>query len=693
MFDSRLKDMLRKRRGHPPTEHLPSRSGAPPRVVVHGQVHVIDTVEKARQMASDIGDMGASFAGLHMEFTEPFSEDQEPDLVDFTRLEPVAVGLAPMTLDDGRLNAVRYAVDVRQPGVLGDLDRVLRMPLTFVTHFYRTTYPGLLGLGLAWPRAWFGSWLAARLLNLGRFHPRYEARHVADEMEEMNANRLARARSVEASTLTHLLNHCGAVSPPLLRRDARLHRRLSERKAFTHQDAAYVVAPAHAAAALYLPLRYELERNGLDHHHDHVELPAALELAKLERRGVKIDREKLDLARRAAESAIEKYGRRLVELGFRERRPGEPMLNQAEKLRVLADRGLLHLFRDSRKKSGMSFNKEKLKQLRHADEVVDLLYRHARFSAIANDRFFMGQYTATEEKVHPQIDPLGAASGRPSFKRPNLVGIGRVMRPVVVPDTPEHGLAELDYDAQELFIAAAHFDDDPLLEDCNNGDPYCLWVREFCAVDLAPGEELLDDRALKKKRGDLRDRMKIPALSMLYGTSDVSLAAQLGVSVREAARWKQNFFDRYHRLRDGMKQAVRQLRDLGAAKTVTGMRRFRGRTGPLSAWEKRWAFNTPIQGGGACILKLLLPRLSAFLEPRGGRVVLPIFDAVLIQFPLARQAELVSGAKEIMIESMQSLYPRTRPRVSVNDKAPGCWNKDGCHDSIEQFLKDPYFQL
>ena len=121
------------------------------------------------------------------------------------------------------------------------------------------------------------------------------------------------------------------------------------------------------------------------------------------------------------------------------------------------------------------------------------------------------------------------------------------------------------------------------------------------------------------------------------------------------------------------------------------MKRFRGITGPLSAWEKRWAFNTPIQGGGACVLKMLLPRLSAFLEPRGGRVVLPIFDAVLIQFPLERKDELVGGSKKLMIEVMKMLYPQTQPRVSVNDFAPWCWNKKGRHDSIERFAEDPYF--
>ena len=73
--------------------------------------------------------------------------------------------------------------------------------------------------------------------------------------------------------------------------------------------------------------------------------------------------------------------------------------------------------------------------------------------------------------------------------------------------------------------------------------------------------------------------------------------------------------------------------------------------------------------------------------------MLPIFDAVLIQFPLSRQEELVNGAREIMIDAMRFLYPNTRPRVSINASAPHCWNKDGLHDSIDRFLEDPFFSL
>ena len=696
MFDSRLKDMLTKRRGHSPVEHLSSRSGAPTRVVVHGRVHVIDSAEKARQMVSEIGDMGASFVGLHVEFTEPFSEDQEEVLEDFTQLAPLAVGLVPMTLDGGKLVAVRYAVDVRQPGVLDGLERVLQMPLMFVTHFFRVGYQGFHGMGLPWPGSWFCTGLGARLLYLGRYHARYEAWYGADDMAEMNADRLAKARRKEASTLAHLLNHSGAVSPPLLHRKTRLHRVLIGRKTFTAQDAAYIVAPAHAAAALYLPLRHDLKRNQLDHHHDHVELPAALEFVKIEHRGVKIDRGKLDLACQAAESAVKEYEHRLAGFGFHWKTTGsgrELVLGHTGIRRVLGRRGHLHLFKDSRTRGGFSFSEAKLEQYRHVDEAVDLLYRHSKYSTIAQDRFFHGDHIGLDGRVRPWIDPLGAASGRPSFSKPNLVGIGRIMRPVVVPDGPEYGLAELDYDAQELFIAAAHYGATQLLEDCNAGDLYCRMMRWLCRSEINAGYRDLSDGELKQKYPELRDRMKLLTLAMLYGMTLSTIAALLKVTERRARSIREEFFSRYWRLRDGMEQAERQLRDRGYIETVTGMKRFRGRKGPLSAWEKRWAFNTPIQGGGACILKLLLPRLAAFLEPRGGRVMLPIFDAALIQFPLDRQEELVNGAMKIMIATMRSLYPHSKPRVSVNVKAPWCWNKNGCHDSVERFLEDPDFRL
>ena len=103
--------------------------------------------------------------------------------------------------------------------------------------------------------------------------------------------------------------------------------------------------------------------------------------------------------------------------------------------------------------------------------------------------------------------------------------------------------------------------------------------------------------------------------------------------------------------------------------------------------------NHVIQGSAACLLKLLLPRLATFLRAHGGRIVLAIYDAVLIQFPLDNQGVVVAGAERIMIEAFQELFPGAKPAIDVNAKDVSCWNKDGASDSIDRLVENPFLRL
>ncbi len=131
--------------------------------------------------------------------------------------------------------------------------------------------------------------------------------------------------------------------------------------------------------------------------------------------------------------------------------------------------------------------------------------------------------------------------------------------------------------------------------------------------------------------------MKVVGLGIIYGRGDKSIASALKVSTTEARRIREQFLGRYPNLRDGIQDAKRNLQDKGYAETVTGMKRYRGDTRPITPWEKRWAVNTIVQGGGAALLKLLLPRVAKFLDELDGGIVLPVFDALVIQFPLGKQ--------------------------------------------------------
>jgi hypothetical protein len=74
-------------------------------------------------------------------------------------------------------------------------------------------------------------------------------------------------------------------------------------------------------------------------------------------------------------------------------------------------------------------------------------------------------------------------------------------------------------------------------------------------------------------------------------------------------------------------------------------------------------------------------------------LVLPIYDAVLIECSADQIDDVIARAVPIMQHAVRAYYPALRPRVEVNRSHPECWNKDGHADSLERFLADPTFSL
>lgn len=670
-------------------------------------VQVVTTGADAERMADALGRLDVAFVGLDTEFRygDP-GDPNDDDWQDLTRLRPLQVSLVAMVPGEGGVGyvPVRYSVDVRRPDTHAGLARALTAPHTFVAHHFKSEYLALRALGLPWPRAWFCTWIAAQMLDLGRHHARYIDPAPTDDAAEETAERAAGERRKSATSLLTQLSRYG-IAYPFGGDKSAMQRRfasLSDEEPLTAADHEYATADAYGAAALYLPQRLALAEAGLAHHYDTIELPAALTLAEIERAGVTVDRAKIRVAREAAERAVTAYERELRAYGFREEvtaTGGTRVMvgSVVERRRVFDELRLLHMFVSGRTASGYSFGKERLKEHQAVHRAIRLLYLHAKYSGILRDRLFAEEFIGTDGRVHPWINPLGADSGRPSFKKPNLVGLGKILRPIVVPDDPGYEIAELDYVAQEVFIAAAHFGDPVLLDDCNRGDPYCEMIRQFCRDDFRGGDVPTDDGGVRavlgsKRFAERRGQMKILMLATMYGMGDKAIATQAGVTLEGAHRLRTRFFERYNGLAMGMERAVHQLQERGYTQTVTGLRRYRGQTGPLSSWEGRWAVNACIQGGATCVLKAGLPPIQAFLGQHGGRILLPIFDANLIQYPRGTGPIVLPGVRDLMIDAMKRLFPGTRPRVDVNALAPWCWNKNGRSDSIERFVEDPEFK-
>jgi DNA polymerase-1 len=112
---------------------------------------------------------------------------------------------------------------------------------------------------------------------------------------------------------------------------------------------------------------------------------------------------------------------------------------------------------------------------------------------------------------------------------------------------PGHALAQLDFKAQEIFIAAALSEDRRLLEDLE-GDPY---------LGLAVRAKFAPLGATKATHNAVRELFKVAMLGTIYGMGEVTLARRLRIDIATAREIQVQFRRHYRALWDWLEAVVR----------------------------------------------------------------------------------------------------------------------------------------
>jgi hypothetical protein len=405
-------------------------------------------------------------------------------------------------------------------------------------------------------------------------------------------------------------------------------------------------------------------------------MPAAVSFARMELAGIRVDVSAAAQVLDASRAAVVLLRRRLVEHGIDDPNSDDQVMRAI----FAAD-----------------LNTPICDEVRLGSHDIEVMAQHNPVARLVQDyracfaasSGVVAQCTQLQgNRVHPAFDPLGTVTGRPTVRQPNIIGIPRVLRPIVIPDGPNYGLFEADYSQQEIGMASRIYDDPRLLDDFNNRDVYVAVARDVVGPLIGENLSNLSDHEIKDHHGAIRTRAKVLVLGIFYGMTEAGVAVRLGVDVGTARLLIDRLHDRYPDLcRNMQAQRERAERD-GYVETITGLRRYRVAKGKLSPAEERWTINAPVQAAGAALLKILLPRLEAALAPLGARVVLPVFDAVVVQAPLDRLDQAGELTRSLMVDVYQEMFPGVRPRVEITKQDPSCWNKAGDSGSLRRFIEE-----
>ena len=618
----------------------------------------IDSREKADRFIELVGRLELGAIAFDTEFSfEGFGTILRSGATwhDPKSTKPLLLSLAAWLPRQERV--IRCAWDLRSDAINAPLEKLFQLPVPFVAHHIQAELHTLWALGVdpEVNQVW-DTLVAAKALDLGEIHTK-----------RYNLLALCERYKIE---------HPFAATKEFMQNTFLGH---ADGSPFVDRQLSYAMSDAEVTLQVYLAQQNDVLKAGLGQHLTSVEFPFALANARMAWDGVGIDQKRVSDLRAGLDRAIEYYQSDLEAVGLQN--PSSPR----QVLRFLIARG----HGDKLYKNGkQSTSDSVLESLEATDPQVTQIRRYRRYSSLRSDPMFSGELIGSDGRLHPNHRHFGAATGRSSCSAPNIVGISKTFRPVVVAP-PGRVLVELDCAQIEVCIAAAVHGDIDLLEAANSEDVYSKMAQLFFAETLSQKERSMSAAEFKVARRDLRSQIKVFVLGIIFGMSEHGVADRFGVTLKEARIQLDAFFDRFPSIAQSMERAYVDGQVRGYSAMIGGLRR---KIQPGSQ-AKNQHINTPVQGAAGVVFRRAVADMYRHFRGSTVQLVLPIHDAVLLECNEPEVDQVAGEAAFIMKNAVRIYFPQLLPKVDFDLENVECWNKDGRTDSIQAFINDPTFKL
>ena len=250
-----------------------------------------------------------------------------------------------------------------------------------------------------------------------------------------------------------------------------------------------------------------------------------------------------------------------------------------------------------------------------------------------------------------------------------------------------YGVSEVDFCQLEPGITGAFYKEKALIDMFNTNDIYNSMARIYARDSLSKVDLDMNNEEFKAKHKDLRQRMKVLTLGIIYGMSTQGIAGNLDINLTEAKESLSKFEEIFPELKASIKKQYTLSKTEPYVSMVDGVRRYKGglfrskfKSRGLSFWEKRWFVNAPIQGSAAIVFKAAGNKICQMFKAYDARLLIPVHDSYVFEAPLENLPTVAKLVTDIMTNTLTEYFPVLRPRVDINISYPECWNKDGCLD-------------
>ena len=408
----------------------------------------------------------------------------------------------------------------------------------------------------------------------------------------------------------------------------------------------YAAEDADICLRLWQRLKPRLAAESSTRVYEMVDRPLVATVGKMERRGVKVDRDYLAKLSGTFATEIAALEEKVYEAAEGPFTIGSPQQLGA----VLYDR--LGLKGGRKGKSGQySTDVNELERL--AGEGVEVARRVLDWRQLTKLKStytdaLQAQINPHTGRVHTSYSLSGAQTGRLASTEPNLQNIpirtevGRQIRDAFVAE-PGHVLMSADYSQIELRLAA-HMADVPQLKEAfaSGADIHAMTAEElFGTVDR-----------------DTRGKAKTVNFAILYGISSWGLAGRLGVPREEGKAIIDRYFQRFPGINAYINDTLSFVREHGFTRTLFGRKTWfpNIRHPQFRAGAERAAINAPIQGTSADLIKRAMSRMDGALASAGlpdVKMLLQVHDELVFEVPLGSEEAAAAVVRETMASAAE----------------------------------------
>ena len=392
----------------------------------------------------------------------------------------------------------------------------------------------------------------------------------------------------------------------------------------------------------------------LDSVYRDIELPARQALYVMERNGVLLDTQLLNIQSR-------ELGEKLVLIEAQAfEAAGQPFnLSSPKQLQeILFDK----LGIPSKKKTptgARSTDEDVLQELALDYPLPKLLLEYrgmAKLKSTYTDKLpkMVNQNTG---RVHTSYSQAVAVTGRLASNDPNLQNIpvrtaeGRRIREAFIAPQGSR-IVSADYSQIELRIMAHLSSDAGLLKAFANGED----------IHRATAAEVFG-ATLDTVSSEQRRYAKVINFGLIYGMSAFGLASQLNIERSAAQQYIDLYFARYPGVKNYMDRTREQAKSQGYVETWFGRRlwlpEINGGNGMRRQAAERAAINAPMQGTAADLIKLAMVKVQYWLEQEKlqSKLIMQVHDELVLEVPLAELTQVKEKVRELMCNVAELKVP------------------------------------